>query len=66
VRVLTDPELAARLREAGLERSRRFSWEACGRTTLRHIEQVGAGVRRSRDEASAPRAGGVPAGPADA
>jgi glycosyltransferase involved in cell wall biosynthesis len=60
VRVLTDPELAARLREAGLERSRRFSWEACGRTTLRHIEQVGAGVRRSRDEASQARAGGMP------
>lgn len=60
VRVLMDRDLAQRLRAAGLERSRRFSWEACGRMTLRHIEQVGDGVRRGRKGASEAPAGDVP------
>jgi glycosyltransferase involved in cell wall biosynthesis len=36
--ILTDPALAARLRAAGLERSRLFSWEACARQTLSVLE----------------------------
>lgn len=41
--VLGDPELAARLSAAGLERSRIFSWEACARKTLRILEEVAGG-----------------------
>lgn len=33
-RILEDPELAARLRSAGRERARRFSWEEAARRTL--------------------------------
>jgi glycosyltransferase involved in cell wall biosynthesis len=33
-RVLTDPGLAARLREAGLRRAGRFSWDQSARLTL--------------------------------
>ncbi len=42
--VLTDPALAARLRAAGLDRSRLFSWEACARQTLSVLEAA-AGER---------------------
>ena len=38
--VLTDPSLAHRLREAGLARSRMFSWDACARNTLAILEQA--------------------------
>lgn len=39
-KVLTDPQLAARLAAAGLERSRTFSWESCGRRTLEILAEV--------------------------
>jgi glycosyltransferase involved in cell wall biosynthesis len=58
VRILTDPGFASRLRRSGLERSLRFSWERCGRATLRHIEEVGGDARESeRDPAFANPAG---------
>ena len=38
--VLTDPSLAHRLREAGLARSRMFSWDTCARNTLAILEQA--------------------------
>jgi glycosyltransferase involved in cell wall biosynthesis len=50
-KVLTDPQLAARLAAAGLDRSRTFSWETCARRTLEILEEVAvagtapAGVR---------------------
>jgi glycosyltransferase involved in cell wall biosynthesis len=63
VRILTDPGFAGRLRAAGLERSSRFSWERCGRTTLRHIEEVGGRARSSeRNAAYANPAGGESGG----
>jgi glycosyltransferase involved in cell wall biosynthesis len=37
-RVLLDPEEAARLSRAGLERSRAFSWDRCGAETLAVLE----------------------------
>jgi glycosyltransferase involved in cell wall biosynthesis len=43
--VLTDPQLAARLAAAGLERSRTFSWEACARRTLEILAEVTAAAR---------------------
>ncbi len=42
--VLGDPALQARLRAAGLERARLFSWESCARRTLAILEEV-AGAR---------------------
>jgi glycosyltransferase involved in cell wall biosynthesis len=42
VRVLTDGELANDLAQAGLRRSKRFSWDRCGRETLEVLEAVGA------------------------
>jgi glycosyltransferase involved in cell wall biosynthesis len=63
LRILTDPGFAGRLRAAGLERSSRFSWERCGRTTLRHIEEVGGRARSSeRNAAYANPAGGESGG----
>jgi glycosyltransferase involved in cell wall biosynthesis len=44
--VLSDPAIARRLSEAGLERSRIFSWDACARRTLEILEEV-AGASRS-------------------
>jgi glycosyltransferase involved in cell wall biosynthesis len=50
-KVLADPQLAARLAAAGLDRSRTFSWETCARRTLEILEEVAvagtapAGVR---------------------
>jgi glycosyltransferase involved in cell wall biosynthesis len=45
LQVLTDPQLAARLAAAGLERSRTFSWEACARRTLEILAEVNAAAR---------------------
>lgn len=59
ISVLTDPALASRLRSAGLARSRRFSWERCGRETLAHIEEVG-GTASAVYSASASSAGDRP------
>jgi glycosyltransferase involved in cell wall biosynthesis len=39
-RVLDDPELAARLRQAGLERAASFSWDACAEATLAVYQQL--------------------------
>ena len=39
-RVLTDAATAGRLRSAGLERSRLFSWEACALKTLSVVEEA--------------------------
>jgi glycosyltransferase involved in cell wall biosynthesis len=55
-RVLTDPVLAASLTSAGLERSRRFSWDRCGRETLEVLEDVG---RRDPAERSTRATAGV-------
>jgi glycosyltransferase involved in cell wall biosynthesis len=38
--VLTDPATSERLRRAGLERSRLYSWEACARKTLSVVEEA--------------------------
>jgi glycosyltransferase involved in cell wall biosynthesis len=43
-RVLSDPALAGRLRDAGLVRSRLFSWDACARNTLAVLEQAARGA----------------------
>jgi len=43
--VLSDPAIARRLSEAGLERSRIFSWDACARRTLEILEEVAQGRR---------------------
>jgi glycosyltransferase involved in cell wall biosynthesis len=40
LRVLCDPAVSARLRTAGLARSRIFSWDACARHTLDILEQA--------------------------
>ena len=45
VEVLNDPAIARRLSEAGLARSRIFSWEACARRTLEILEEVARGHR---------------------
>jgi len=42
LRIIRDEELKARLSQAGLERARTFSWEACGRRTLAILEEVAA------------------------
>jgi glycosyltransferase involved in cell wall biosynthesis len=39
-RVLSDPELAAALSAAGLERSERYSWDRCRRQTLEILQSV--------------------------
>jgi glycosyltransferase involved in cell wall biosynthesis len=41
-RVVADPVLAASLRNRGLERSKRYSWERCARETLAILEEVAA------------------------
>lgn len=51
-KVLTDAALAARLREAGLLRSRLFSWDACARNTLAVVEQAAARGREGRAQGS--------------
>jgi glycosyltransferase involved in cell wall biosynthesis len=38
--ILDDPELRARLTNQGLERSSRFSWDECARSTLAVLEQT--------------------------
>jgi glycosyltransferase involved in cell wall biosynthesis len=38
--VLTDPEQQARLRVAGLERARRFTWEAAARRWHEVVERL--------------------------
>lgn len=40
VAILNDPELHARMSAAGLERSRRYSWDRCARQTLEVLERV--------------------------
>ena len=50
--VLTDPALALRLRQAGIARSRLFSWDACARNTLAVVER--AAVPRRGDTAGSP------------
>ncbi|MGH9380706.1 MAG: glycosyltransferase family 4 protein [Thermoanaerobaculia bacterium] len=45
--VLRDPALASALSQAGLERSRRFSWERCGRETLEVLERAGSARERA-------------------
>lgn len=42
LKVLTDPAAAATLSKAGLERSKLFSWERCGRETLEVLERAGS------------------------
>jgi glycosyltransferase involved in cell wall biosynthesis len=39
--LLTDPERHARVAAAGLERSKRYSWERCATQTLEVLERVG-------------------------
>ena len=39
-RVLSEPDLAARMAAAGLERARTFSWETCARRTLEILEEA--------------------------
>jgi glycosyltransferase involved in cell wall biosynthesis len=46
-RLLTDPQLRARLGSAGLERARRFSWAACAEA---HLAGYDRALRRSRQE----------------
>jgi glycosyltransferase involved in cell wall biosynthesis len=41
-RVLDDPELSSSLASQGLERSKMFTWERCGRETLSIIESLAA------------------------
>jgi glycosyltransferase involved in cell wall biosynthesis len=41
-RVLDDPGLSISLSNKGLERAKTFTWEKCGRETLRIIESVAA------------------------
>ena len=44
--ILEQPAAAARLRAAALERSRRYTWEACASATLEVLTRVGSGVIR--------------------
>ncbi|NOZ29660.1 MAG: glycosyltransferase family 4 protein [Chloroflexi bacterium] len=44
-RVLTDPELKRRLREAGLERAKRFTWTEAARQTVQVYEAIGRDAR---------------------
>lgn len=39
-RLMTDPELRECLRNRGLERAKRFTWESCARTTLAALERL--------------------------
>jgi glycosyltransferase involved in cell wall biosynthesis len=48
-RVATDESLRSRLRTAGLERSRRFSWAATAEATYRLVERVAATRRGERN-----------------
>lgn len=48
LRVLTDNGLAGRLRTAGIDRSRLFSWDACARNTLAILRQAAAHATRAR------------------
>lgn len=43
--VLRRPAVAAKLSAAGLERSKLFSWERCGRETLEVLERAGSGEK---------------------
>lgn len=54
-RVISDARLRARLADAGLERSKIFSWDSCARKTLAILEEV-AGNRRGRGLAQPDRA----------
>ena len=38
--ILTDPDLHRRMSQAGLERSRRYSWDRCAQQTLEVLERV--------------------------
>jgi glycosyltransferase involved in cell wall biosynthesis len=38
--ILTDPDMHQRMSEAGLERSRRYSWDRCAQQTLEVLERV--------------------------
>ena len=42
-KILSTPELARELSARGLERARRFTWDACARTTLSVLVSVGTG-----------------------
>jgi len=44
-RVLTDPALAAEMRQRGLMRAREFSWERSVRRTLEVYQKVGCASR---------------------
>jgi glycosyltransferase involved in cell wall biosynthesis len=39
-RLETDPELRECLRNRGVERAKRFTWESCARTTLAALERL--------------------------
>ena len=54
-RVISDARLRARLADAGLERSKIFSWDSCARKTLAILEEV-AGNRSGRGLAQPNRA----------
>jgi glycosyltransferase involved in cell wall biosynthesis len=43
IRALTDEQLRSELSAAGLERSRRYSWERCARRTLEILHSVASG-----------------------
>jgi glycosyltransferase involved in cell wall biosynthesis len=59
-RILRDDELRARISAAGLERSKRYSWDRCARQTLEVLERVGSGVAHDgpRDRADVMHAAG--------
>jgi glycosyltransferase involved in cell wall biosynthesis len=38
--IISDPDLASKLREAGLERATHFSWERCAKETLKVYQRV--------------------------
>ena len=48
--ILTDQDLHTRMSEAGLERSRRYSWDICAKQTLEVLERV---YREHRGERTA-------------
>lgn len=52
--LLTDPEVHARVSAAGLERSRRYSWDRCARETLAVLEQVHRRETLPREDTAAP------------
>jgi glycosyltransferase involved in cell wall biosynthesis len=53
-RVLSDPALASQLSEAGLKRSKMFSWERCARNTLAVLTDAVAGRVRHADAGRLP------------